>query len=202
MESLDKIKSEEQKITEELKKVEASSDWEKIGKLKKQQEIYKSIIKKQEGLEEINRQAKDVEKILNTEKDAKLLSLAEEEKKELLKKRETAEREMKKILKEINGNGEEPNSAIIEIRAGAGGEEAALFASNLFNMYSKYAEIQNWQTKILNSHRTELGGYKEIAFQISGPEAFSKMKLEAGVHRVQRIQPNENKAEINNELRH
>ncbi len=196
MESLDKIKSEEQKIIEELKKVEASSDWEKIGKLKKQQEIYKSIIQKQENLEEINRQIKDVEKILNTEKDAKLLSLAQEEKKELLKKRETAEREMKKFLKEINGSNEESNSVIIEIRAGAGGEEAALFASDLFNMYSKYAEIQNWQTKILNSHRTELGGYKEISFQISGPEAFSKMKLEAGVHRVQRIPSTEKQGRI------
>jgi len=78
-------------------------------------------------------------------------------------------------------------SIIIEIRAGAGGEEAALFAQDLFKMYSKYAETQNWVTKILDSHQSEFGGIKQITFEIEGKEAFLKMKHEGGVHRVQRV---------------
>jgi peptide chain release factor 1 len=78
-------------------------------------------------------------------------------------------------------------SIIIEIRAGAGGEEAALFAQDLFKMYSKYAETQNWETKILDSHQSEFGGIKQITFEIKGKEAFLKMKHEGGVHRVQRV---------------
>jgi peptide chain release factor 1 len=78
-------------------------------------------------------------------------------------------------------------SVIMEIRAGAGGEEAALFASDLFRMYSKYAKNQDWRQKILDSHHTGIGGFKQIIFLLKGPGAFSKMRNEAGVHRVQRI---------------
>ena len=78
-------------------------------------------------------------------------------------------------------------SAIIEIRAGTGGEEAALFAARLFRMYSRFAEKQEWKVTILNSNRTNIGGYKEIVFKISGKEVYSKIKQESGVHRVQRI---------------
>ena len=191
-----KIKSEYEKIVEELKQIELSSDWEKLGKLKKQKEVYEKIIQKQDELAKINQEIKEVEKILITEKEAELISLAQEEKKSLLEKKVTGENNLEKILKKSNGEGKDPKSIIIEIRAGAGGEEAALFAFDLFNMYSKYAEIQNWQVKTLNSHRTELGGYKEIAFQISGPEVFAKIKNEAGVHRVQRIPSTEKQGRI------
>jgi len=90
-------------------------------------------------------------------------------------------------------NQKESNSVIIEIRAGAGGEEAALFAADLFRMYSKYGQRQNWKQKILDSRPTELGGFKEIIFELTpsssrrGDDVFSKMQYEGGVHRVQRI---------------
>ena len=87
-------------------------------------------------------------------------------------------------------------SIIIEIRAGTGGEEAALFAQDLFRMYSKYASSLDWKEKILNSRPTELGGIKEVAFELSGPNVFSKMKYEAGVHRVQRIPQTEKRGRI------
>ncbi len=90
----------------------------------------------------------------------------------------------------------EQNSTIIEIRAGAGGEEAALFAANLFKMYSKYAVFQEWKQKILDSHLTELGGIKQITFEIRGENTFSKMKYEGGVHRVQRIPKTEKSGRI------
>jgi len=196
MNDLSEIKSEYEKIIKELKQIELSSDWEKLGKLKKQKDAYEKIIEKQDELESINQQMKEVEKILITEKAPDLISLAQEEEKNLLEKKLSAENNLEKILKKSNGEGNDPKSIIIEIRAGTGGEEAALFAYDLFNMYSKYAEIQNWQVKTLNSHRTELGGYKEISFQISGKEAFSKIKHEAGVHRVQRIPTTEKQERI------
>ncbi len=90
----------------------------------------------------------------------------------------------------------EQSSVIIEIRAGAGGGEAALFAADLFKMYSKYAASQNWKQKTLDSHSTELGGIKQITFEIKGEDTFSKMKYEAGVHRVQRIPETEKSGRI------
>ena len=90
----------------------------------------------------------------------------------------------------------EQNSVIMEIRAGAGGNEAALFAGDLFKMYSRYADSQEWKFKTLDSHPTELGGIKQITFEITGSEVFSKMKYEAGVHRVQRIPETEKSGRI------
>ena len=90
----------------------------------------------------------------------------------------------------------EQSSVIMEIRAGAGGREAALFAADLSKMYSKYAASQNWKQKILDSHLTELGGIKQITFEINGEDVFSKMKYEAGVHRVQRIPETEKSGRI------
>lgn len=196
MENLEKIKTEYQKVKDELNQVEATLNWEKAGKLKKQKEIYESIIQKEKDLAKIEKQTEETEKILITEKEPKLIALAQEEKKDLINKKQALKSELERALREVNGEKQEPDSAIIEIRAGAGGQEAGLFAGDLFNMYSKYAEAQNWKTKILNSHSTELGGYKEIIFQVSGPNAFSKIKREAGVHRVQRIPSTEKQGRI------
>ena len=88
------------------------------------------------------------------------------------------------------------DSIIMEIRAGAGGNEAALFAGDLFKMYSRYADIQEWKFKTLDSHPTELGGIKQITFEITGPDVLSRMKYEAGVHRVQRIPETEKSGRI------
>ena len=87
-------------------------------------------------------------------------------------------------------------SVIIEIRGGAGGEEAALFASSLYRMYSMYAESKGWKQEILNAHPTELGGYKEISFSIEGEGAYSRLKYESGVHRVQRVPETESQGRI------
>ena len=88
------------------------------------------------------------------------------------------------------------NEAIIEIRAGAGGDESALFAQELYRMYSKYAERAGWKVKVLGSHRTELGGIREIIFEISGKDSMLKMKNESGVHRVQRIPETEKSGRV------
>ena len=90
-------------------------------------------------------------------------------------------------MEEIEKENIEAKDVIIEIRAGAGGAEAGLFAENLYRMYSKYAQTQGWQQKLLSSHSTELGGFKEIIFELKNGNVFSKIKYEGGVHRVQRI---------------
>jgi len=93
-------------------------------------------------------------------------------------------------------NQENKKSVIIEIRAGTGGEEAALFSKDLFRMYLKYARAQNWREKILDSRPTELGGFKEIIFELKNGEVYSKMKYEAGVHRVQRVPKTEKSGRV------
>lgn len=90
----------------------------------------------------------------------------------------------------------EKTSIIVEIRAGAGGQESALFAADLFKMYSKYAAFQGWKQKILDSHPTEVSGFKEIIFELSNSDVFSKLKYEGGVHRVQRIPKTEKSGRI------
>ena len=91
---------------------------------------------------------------------------------------------------------ENTENAIIEIRAGTGGDESALFANDLFRAYSRYALNKGWQQRILESKPTEIGGIKEITFELSGPDAFKEMAYEAGVHRVQRIPKTEKKGRV------
>jgi len=124
-----------------------------------------------------------------------LASLAETENNQLREKKSCLEKELEKLIK---GREEKSSnqSVIVEIRAGTGGEEAALFVGDLFQMYSKYSQGQNWQQKTLDSHQTEIGGFKEVIFEIKGEGAFDKMKYEAGVHRVQRIPTTEKSGRI------
>jgi peptide chain release factor 1 len=139
----------------------------------------------------------NIENIINTESDEELRTLAKEEKNELEKKIKATEEEIKKLLINIATEDEKDyNEVIMEIRAGAGGEEAALFAADLFRMYSRYADKNNWTVEVLSSHPTDLGGFKEIIFSVKGKNAWSKLKYEGGVHRVQRIPITESSGRI------
>jgi peptide chain release factor 1 len=100
------------------------------------------------------------------------------------------------LKKQLATNSETDKNIIMEIRAGAGGEEAALFAGDLFRMYSRYAEKQGWSTHLIESHPTDLDGYKEVIFEIKGKGAYSQLKYESGVHRVQRIPATEKSGRI------
>lgn len=99
-------------------------------------------------------------------------------------------------LSPSTGQGQNQNEIIVEIRAGTGGEEAALFADTLFEMYKKYAALQGWQLAVLDYNRTTLGGYKSIVFEVSGKDAWQKMEFESGVHRVQRIPETEKSGRV------
>ena len=139
-------------------------------------------------LEEI----KEIEEILNeSDTDSEMF---EEEKKSLEEKLSSISEEMKILLLPKDPN--DDRNVIIEIRGGAGGEEAALFAAVLFRMYSMYAVKRGYQTELLNANATELGGYKEISFMLTGEGAYSRLKYESGVHRVQRVPETETQGRI------
>ncbi len=197
MTDLESIKQNYQNTKKELQKAEESLDWEKAGKLRKEQDLCKDILEKDQELQTLRQQIQEAEKILTTENDQELISLATEDKKQLTEQAQVLEKELSKLIKQATGQAEDEFDAIIvEIRAGTGGEEAALFAGDLFYMYARYAENNGWKMKILQQHQTELKGYKEIVFSLAGENVYAKLKHEAGVHRVQRIPTTEKSGRI------
>ena len=126
--------------------------------------------------------------------DAELREMAEEELEEAKAAVERTEQELKVLLLPRDPN--DDRNVIVEIRGGAGGDEASLFANSLYRMYSMYAATKNWKSEILSANETEVGGFKEISFMISGEGAFSRFKFESGVHRVQRVPETESQGRI------
>jgi len=193
MPKVEEVKKNYQEIITQLSNPEIVSDWEKFEELsKKKKELDKSMGKIKE-LEDIQKKIEESKTIIAAE-EPELAQLAETELVQLEEKEKELSKELNDLLKEKEQSGKN-YSAIIEIRAGAGGDEAGLFAANLYKMYSKYAENQGWQQKILESHPTEIGGFKEIILEIKGA-AFNKIKQEAGVHRVQRIPETEKQGRV------
>ncbi len=131
------------------------------------------------------REIEDIKQMLKEEQDAELREMAELEMEELSGKKEEMEQELKILLLPKDPN--DDKNVIVEIRAGTGGEEAALFAADLFKMYSRYAEERGWKIDIMNTNYTDMDGIKEIIFMVEGKGAYSALKFESGVHRVQRV---------------
>jgi len=148
----------------------------------------------EQNLADIENKIEENKELIRSETDPDIISLAEEEINSLQEKKLSLEKEIKNATQKSGSDKNE--NIIIEIRAGTGGEEAALFAADLFRMYSKFAEKMGWKASILDSNRTTIGGYKEIIFKISGSNAFSKLKQESGVHRVQRIPETEKSGRV------
>lgn len=136
----------------------------------------------------------EAEEILAAGEDEELTEMAKEELKELKPKLAAYEEKLTILLLPSDPNDEK--NVIVEIRGGAGGEEAALFAGVLFRMYLRYAESRGWHVEVMDSNPTELGGFKEVVFQISGDSVYSRMKFESGVHRVQRVPETESQGRV------
>jgi peptide chain release factor 1 len=194
LDNLKKFEVEYQTILQQLSDPELISNWEKFEELTKRKSFLEKIIEKEKELKEVKDKIEENKVIISAEEDPELVSLAETEITQLKEKQKVLEEELKKLLS--GEKAETLKSVIVEIRAGTGGEEAALFAADLFRMYSKYAVSQGWKQKILDSRPTELGGFKEIIFELSDSDVFSKMKYEGGVHRVQRIPETEKSGRI------
>ncbi len=191
---LAKLDSLEQKFIElekELSAPDIFQDQEKYKKVSKAHAELEEIVTTYREYKKLTQQLEESQELL---KDPELKDLAEEEIK-ALKKELTALEERLKILLVPKDPLDEKN-IILEIRAGTGGEEAALFAADLFRMYSRYAEKKGWKVEIMDSHETGTGGFKEIIANISGKQVYSRLKYESGVHRVQRVPATESQGRI------
>ncbi len=181
------IKKEYDILLEQLSDPELLSNFERYEEINKRKSFLEKIIEKYNELKEIKNKIEENKSIISTEEDSELTTLAEGELTDLSQRHSKVEKEIDNLFKK--GENEEiiPKSVIMEIRSGTGGEEASLFVADLFRMYSKYAKSQDFGLKVLDSRPTELGGFKEIIFELKGEDVFSKMRFEGGVHRVQRI---------------
>ncbi len=192
---LESVVNRHEQIGIELTRPDVASDNELFRKLMKEYSELTPLVEKYKEYVAAKNAEKEALEILaepNLDKDFK--ELAEEELKEAKENLITFADELKILLLPKDPNDEK--SVIIEIRGGAGGEEAALFAAALYRMYSMYAESKRWQIEISNANETELGGYKEISFMIEGSGAYSRFKYESGVHRVQRVPDTETQGRI------
>ena len=143
------------------------------------------IVEKYRQHRSLEKGLKEAEKILQEESDPEMLELAQEEKATLEAGLQSCREELKELLLPRDPN--DAKNVILEIRAGTGGDEATLFAQEIFRMYSRYAERLGWKTEVLSAHESAVGGLKEVAALIQGRNAFSRLKFESGVHRVQRV---------------
>ncbi len=185
---LDKLRLVEERYMEMAERAaqpEFFSDPKAATQLLKEQKRLEPIITAYRSFRATEQEQQDLLEMMSGEQDAEMKELCQQEFQENKKKLETLTQELKILLLPRDPNDEK--SVIMEIRGGVGGEESALFAHSLFRMYTMYAESKRWQITLLNYNETELGGIKEADFEISGDGAYSRLKFESGVHRVQRV---------------
>ncbi len=194
MDKLSGIEERYREIEEELAKPEVYSDYHKYSALAKEKAEIEPIVEKFRRYKEVLGRIEESKAIIEEEDDDELVELAKEELKELEDEKERLEREIKILLLPKDPNDEK--NIFLEIRAAAGGEEAALFAADLFRMYSRYAERKGWKVQILDANITGRGGFKEVIALIEGKGAYSRLKYEVGVHRVQRVPETESGGRI------
>jgi peptide chain release factor 1 len=191
---IEKTEKRYNELEKELSSPEVISDTEKLKKLSQEYSDLKSVAQKIKRYKKIEEEITGAKEVINQGGDEELVAVAREE-------LENLDQEEKKLLQEIKIEltPEDPldkRNIIVEIRAGAGGDEAALFAASLFRMYSRFAERKGWQARLISSNRTDLGGFKEIIFSIIGKNAWGNLKYESGVHRIQRIPETEKNGRV------
>jgi peptide chain release factor 1 len=193
----EKLKNYKQELEELQKTLSDSSiisDTNRYKALSRRYKELEEICSEWSHYQKLQKQIEDTNSLLQTESDPELEALIKEELAELENKIQASEAKIRELL--IPSDPNDHKNAIVEIRAGTGGEEAALFAADLFRMYSYYAEKKGWKIQILDVNETELGGYKEIVFLLSGEDVYAHMRFESGVHRVQRIPVTESNGRI------
>jgi len=188
------IKKEYADIQTQLNSPEISSDSQKMATLGKRQTGLGEVISVIETLEKTEITMKENAEMINSGDDADVSQMAMEENTQLINQKSDLEKKLEELL--IPKDPNDSKNVIVEIRAGAGGDESALFSVELFRMYSKFAEVNHWQTTLLSSNTNSVGGYKEVVFEINGTDVFSKMKYESGVHRVQRVPETEKNGRV------
>lgn len=188
----DTIKTRLAEVEKELER--AASDQKKLAKLSKEYSDLKKTADLITRLEDVQTKIKETELLAGTEESQEMKELADFELVGLEKERKETEAQLEEALAPKDPR--DAKNVIIEIRAGTGGDESALFAANLYRMYSRYAERKGWRVRVLDENRIGIGGYKEIVAEITGDNVYGALKYEQGVHRVQRVPETEKQGRI------
>jgi len=194
LEKLNLILERYDELTEKLNDMSIVSDQNQLKNIMKEQKNLTPLVDKINEYKTTLTGIEDAKAMLADKLDRDFREMVQEELNTLTDDRARIEEELKILLLPKDPNDEK--SVIIEIRGGAGGEEAALFAYNLYRMYTMYAETKRWKSELININETELGGIKEVSFMIDGAGAYSRLKFESGVHRVQRVPETESSGRI------
>jgi len=174
--------------------LEVGGDYQRAAELNKERSDIEPLVEKARAYRQAISRRAEAEQILSAEEDPEMRGLAEAEIEELNPRIESLEREITELLAPKDPR--DSRNVIVEIRAGTGGDEAALFAADLFRMYERYAERRGWKTEVMSSSEIGIGGFKEIIFEVKGKGAYSRLKYESGVHRVQRVPTTEAQGRI------
>lgn len=194
LDKLEAIKKRFEEVSDLIVQPDAMADMAQYTKLHKEYKELSKIVAKLEEYKKVLKDIKGSKEILNKEKDPELRDMAKMELEELEPREEQLEDELKKLL--IPKDPNDSKNAILEIRGGTGGDEAAIFAGDLFRMYQRFAEERGWKMTVLDLTEGTSGGYKEIIASVSGDDVYGQLKFESGVHRVQRVPATETQGRV------
>ncbi len=183
-----------QEIEEAMGLPEVATDYERVQVLAKERASLEELVDISHRHEELALEQKELEGLLQESTDQEFVPLAKEELESVEDKLAILAEELKKALLPKDPN--DDRDVIVEIRSGTGGAEASLFASDLYRAYTRYAQLQHWRVELMDSNPSDLGGFNKIVFEVQGKGAFSRLKYERGVHRVQRIPETEAQGRI------
>ncbi len=194
---LEKLKILEERfneLSEMLIQPDIISDQSKYIKISKEYKDLKTVVDKKNEYENVLANIEEAKEIIKNETDKEMIDLANQELNDAKIKVSTIEDDLRKML--IPKDPDDPKNIVMELRAGTGGDEASIFAGDLFRMYSKYAEKKGWNVNLVDFNEGTAGGYKEIIFEINGEDVYGTMKFESGVHRVQRVPQTETQGRV------
>jgi peptide chain release factor 1 len=194
LDKLEKIEKRYEELENLLADHDLIADTERYNKLVKELSDLKDPVLLYRDYKRLNRELADLESMLSEKHDRELLEIAQKELPQLKEAKTALELKLKKAL--AGEDKDAGKNVIVEIRQGTGGAEAALFAADLYRMYSRYAAAKGWSVELMSGHPTDEGGFKEVAFSVKGRDAYRCLKFESGVHRVQRVPQTESQGRI------
>lgn len=192
--NLKEAKDKYQTLAEQMTNPAVLNNGQKIKQISKEYNELKEIVEKAEELERVTHSLEETARLLKAETNPELLSLARSEIDELTLKKTRLEKELNELLNPADPL--DKKNVIMEIRAGVGGDESALFAAELFRLYSRFAERKGWTSHLISANRIGIGGFKEVIFSIEGKDIYRYLKYESGVHRVQRVPETEKSGRV------
>lgn len=185
IEALERMAQRYDELTNQMADPDVLADPQRIQDIARERAELEDVVERYQTYQKLQTELDDALQMRDSEEDSDVVELAKEEISSLQPRVDSLLAELRELL--IPRDPNDQKNVIVEIRAGTGGEEAALFAGDLFRMYTRYAERQRWQTEVIDTHETEMGGFREVVFEIRGRGAYSRLKYESGVHRVQRV---------------